>query len=144
VRDGRLMSVGAYPVGEAELHLPAERSQLALARRYVRDAAYDHGLDADAGYELEYAVNEAVTNAIRHGRPDMRGNIRLTVTSEGERLTVAVHDCGSFTGPHPCGELSSESAESGRGLALMARFVDELRVTSEPGATTVVLSKLRL
>jgi anti-sigma regulatory factor (Ser/Thr protein kinase) len=137
------MSVGTYPVGEAELHLPAERSQLSLARRYVRDAAYDHGLDADAGYELEYAVNEAVTNAIRHGRPDIRGNIRLTATSDGERLTIAVHDCGIFAGPHPCG-LAPESSESGRGLALMARFVDELQVASVPGATTVALSKLRL
>jgi anti-sigma regulatory factor (Ser/Thr protein kinase) len=136
------MSVaGANPVGVAELRLRADSTQLSVARRYVRKAAIDHGLDADAGYELEYAVNEAVTNAIRHGRGDAQGNIRLTATADGGRLTITVYDCGSFDQPRP--RRMSPDLESGRGLELMRKFADELHVARKPGATAVALSKLR-
>jgi anti-sigma regulatory factor (Ser/Thr protein kinase) len=136
------MRVGANSVGVAELCLRADSTQLSVARRYVREAAINHGLDADAGYELEYAVNEAVTNAIRHGQGDAHGNIRLTASADGGRLTITVHDFGSFHQPSP--RAMSSDLESGRGLALMTKFADELHVASEPGATAVALSKLRL
>ncbi len=42
------------------------------------------------------AFNEAVTNAIRHGAPDEHGHIHLSVLVDGERLTLAVRDYGTF------------------------------------------------
>jgi anti-sigma regulatory factor (Ser/Thr protein kinase) len=38
---------------------------------------------------------------------------------------------------------SDETAEHGRGLALMASLVDEVQLYIEPGGTTVRLSKAR-
>ena len=54
----------------SELHVLARRSELGVARKYAEDVAAAFGLDADSRYEFVYAVNEAVTNAIRHGAED--------------------------------------------------------------------------
>lgn len=124
----------------SELRLPARASKLGLAREYVREAAAAFGFDADRSYELAFAVNEAVTNAIRHGRPDAQGHIHLSVRADGEVLTVAVRDCGTFAAS---ALASSHTAESGRGFALMARMMDAVQLCVSPGSTTVRLSKAR-
>ena len=128
----------------SELCLPAELSQLAVARTFARQAADAYGLDGDGCYEFAYAVNEAVTNAIRHGLPDERGFIRVTITAEADRLTCAVRDWGTFTAPAEGPVASSDAgAEHGRGLMLMRILMDEVRLHASPEGTTVYLSKRR-
>ena len=123
-----------------ELRLPASSSALSTARQYVREAATAFGFDADSCYELVYAVNEAVTNAIRHGAPDEQGLISLSIVAYPDRLTFVVRDWGTFATPvlDP-----STSSEHGRGLAFMASAVDEIQLHSRPGSTIVRLSKTR-
>jgi stage II sporulation protein AB (anti-sigma F factor) len=123
------------------LCLPAETSRLGDARAYAHRAAAEFGLDADSCYELAFAVNEAVTNAIRHGTPDEHGQIHLSVASDGDRFTFAVRDYGTFVGSR---EHPAASVESGRGFILMSRLVDTVQLRVEPGSTTVLLSKVRL
>ena len=123
---------------ESELELPADRSELSAARKYVADAAAALGFDPDTCFEFVYAVNEAVTNAIRHGASDENGLIHLRIVADGERLTFSVRDRGTFVMPVLDGSVS---AEHGRGLALMASLVDEVQLEIEPGGTTVHLSK---
>jgi anti-sigma regulatory factor (Ser/Thr protein kinase) len=124
----------------SELRLPAQPSALGAAREYVEEAAAAFGLDEEGRYDFAYAVNEAVTNAIRHGVPDDQGQICLVAVASGELLTLAVRDYGTFV--LPVAE-SAVSSDHGRGLALMARLTDETRVSIEPGGTTVYLSKAR-
>jgi serine/threonine-protein kinase RsbW len=127
-----------------ELCLPAELSQLAAARTFARQSAAAYGLDDDGCYEFAYAVNEAVTNAIRHGLPDERGFIRVTITAEADRLACAVRDWGTFTGPAEDPAASSDAAaEHGRGLALMRILMDEVRLHASSSGTTVYLAKVR-
>ncbi len=127
-------------LAESELHLPAQRSELGVARKYAADEAQAFGLDADNCYEFVCAVNEAVTNAIRHGAADEHGRIHLSIVADADRLTFAVRDRGTFVTPVLDGAVSSEH---GRGLALMASLVDEVELEIEPGGTTVRLSKAR-
>src|ERR1700677_4337545 len=75
---------------------PAKASELAAAREYARGGGGAFGLDDDRCYEFAFAVNEAVTNAIRHGRPDEHGDIHLSVFADDDRLTFSVRDCGTF------------------------------------------------
>ncbi len=125
---------------ESELRLPAERSQLGAARKYVADVAAEFGFDPNTCFEFVFAVNEAVTNAIRHGASDENGQIQLSIVADAERLTFSVRDRGTFVMPVLDGSMS---AEHGRGLALMASLVDEVQLEIEPGGTTVRLSKAR-
>jgi anti-sigma regulatory factor (Ser/Thr protein kinase) len=123
----------------SELRLPAQASELAAAREYAHEAAAAFGLDADRCYEFAFAVNEAVTNAIRHGRPDEHGDIHLSVSADDDRLTFAVRDCGTFAASAFDRVTSSER---GRGFALMTRLMDAVQLCAAPGSTTVRLSKL--
>jgi anti-sigma regulatory factor (Ser/Thr protein kinase) len=130
----------AAPLLASELHVPARRSELSAARKFASDGAAEFGLDADTRYEFVYAVNEAVTNAIKHGACDEEGMIQLGILAEGDRLTFAVTDRGTFTMPVMETDATSEH---GRGLALMASLVDEVDVHIGPAGTTVRLSKTR-
>jgi anti-sigma regulatory factor (Ser/Thr protein kinase) len=130
-------------VSASELHIPARRSELGAARKYAGEVAEAFGLDADSCYEFVYAVNEAVTNAIRHGASDEEGMIHLSIIADADRLTFVVSDQGTFTMPVLDATEIAETAEHGRGLALMASLVDEVQLCIEPGGTTVRLSKAR-
>ncbi len=121
-----------------ELRLRALSSELGRARDYVRDAARRFGFDPRHVYELVYAANEAVTNAIRHGTADAAGCITVEVRGEDDRLTLLVRDSGTFVEPT---QVVSTTPEHGRGFALMASLVDDVRVSAEPGRTTIELSK---
>ena len=130
----------AVSLAASELHMPARRSELGAARRYAGEVGAAFGLDADSCYEFVYAVNEAVTNAIRHGASDERGMIHLSIVADADRLTFSVRDRGTFVTPVVDG---SKTSERGRGLALMADLVDDVELQIEPGGTTVHLSKTR-
>jgi anti-sigma regulatory factor (Ser/Thr protein kinase) len=123
-----------------QLRLPAEPAKLVMAREYAQQAASSFGFDADRCYEFVFAVNEAVTNAIRHGLPDEHGHIHLSVHADRERLTLAIRDSGSFRSPDANG---AARADGGRGFALMASLMDTVQLCVASGSTTVRLSKVR-
>jgi len=130
-------SLGALP---RELRLPAVPSQLVIAREHVERAALAVGFDARAVHEIVFAVNEAVTNAIRHGRPDQTGTIGLLIEHDRDGLTCVVSDSGSFIPSVPDG---SPMAEQGRGFVFMASLMDEVDLTRGPEGTVVRLRKRR-
>jgi anti-sigma regulatory factor (Ser/Thr protein kinase) len=130
----------AEPLAADELRLPASRSSLGPARRYVEETAASFGFDADGCYEFVFAVNEAVTNAIKHGRPDQEGSISLKAVADADRLMFVVRDYGTFAAPSLD---TGTSLEHGRGLAFMVSFTDEIRLSAKPGSTVVCLSKAR-
>ncbi len=133
------MRVRAEP-DASELKLPARPAKLAAAREYAHEAAAAFGFDAERCYEVAFAVNEAVTNAIRHGRPDAHGCIHLSALADGNRLTLAVRDCGTFTA---CDAATVANGEGGRGFPLMARLMDAVQLCVSSESTTVRLSKAR-
>lgn len=123
-----------------ELRLPARPANLDAARAYAHQAAATFGLDAGGCREFVFAVNEAVTNAIKHGAPDEQGQIQLTVLADGEFLTLSVRDYGTFA---PADMHHTTTSESGRGFALMIRLMDAVQLSVAYGSTTVRLSKAR-
>jgi anti-sigma regulatory factor (Ser/Thr protein kinase) len=124
-----------------DLCLPAQPAKLSVAREYAHRAAVAFGLDADRCHEFAFAANEAVTNAIRHGRPDAHGDIHLSVSADQDRLTFSVRDYGTFSGCAPVGAID---ADRGRGFMLMTRVMDTVQLRVGAGNTTVRLSKARV
>jgi anti-sigma regulatory factor (Ser/Thr protein kinase) len=123
-----------------QLELKAEPGELAIARRFAEAAAARFGLEQCERYELTFAVNEAVSNAIEHGRPSPKGTIRLQVAEEDGALVFEVEDHGTFApGPPAVDGLSKR----GRGLALMAATMDEVDVRRTESGTVVRLCKRR-
>jgi anti-sigma regulatory factor (Ser/Thr protein kinase) len=122
----------------AELHIPANSRELSRAREFVDRAARAHGLEREQRFDFGLAANEAVTNAIRHGRPDADGRIMLRVETTGSRLTLLVRDYGSFIAPQP---TTPRPLDSGRGLSMMQAASDAFALESDGSGTVVRLSK---
>lgn len=136
-RSGQLASTAQ--TRRTELRLPADATELARARRFARDAATGFGLEDRATYEFVYAVNEAVTNAIKHGSAAPDGTIGLRIELAGGSIICSVRDRGPFVSPpvHPGPNL----AESGRGFAFMSALTDKLELSVTRRATVVRLYK---
>ncbi len=124
-----------------DLRLPARPNELKRARDCVAAAAADFGFARKAAYELVFAVNEAVTNAIKHGSPAGDGTIGLSIDADGDALVCSVEDAGPFVPPGP--QHEPVTAESGRGFAFMSALTDEFELLVRPAATIVRLRKLR-
>jgi anti-sigma regulatory factor (Ser/Thr protein kinase) len=122
------------------LRLPADPSQLTVARRFAEEAAERFGLDETDSYQFKLAVSEAVANAIEHGCPYPDGTIGVALFEDGDALTIEVSDCGHFTT-----DLAEQGSlpERGRGLAFMTVFVDELDILRGEDHTAVRLTKHR-
>jgi anti-sigma regulatory factor (Ser/Thr protein kinase) len=117
-----------------DLWLLAAPSQLSRARRFAEEAAAAFGFDDDESYDFKSAANEAVANAIEHGKPCADGTIRLRISAQRSALTLYVRDCGSFAS-HAGSE--ADAGDRGRGLVVMASMVDEVEV--QPGASNTVV-----
>ena len=118
----------------------ASASELHRVRRCVDDAAAAFGFGSTERYEFVFAVNEAVTNAIRHGQPFSDGTIGVWIEADEDTLICSVSDGGQF-------EAGAEDrdawAEGGRGLAAMAQVMDEIELCTSSNGTTIRLHKRR-
>ena len=99
--------------------------------------------------DIKTAVSEAVTNCIVHAYPDCLGEIILKARIlPGHVLDLVIRD-------HGIGIENVEEARkpmyttggaerSGMGFTIMESFMNELRVTSQPGKGTAVHMKRRI
>ncbi|WP_133910549.1 ATP-binding protein [Streptomyces sp. NBC_00582] len=112
----------------ASCALPARFEAVREARQFTRRTLgqWDVG---DRFDDICLVVSELVTNALRHGLPDMapraadpNPSVRLHLMRWTERLVCAVRD-PSHDSPLPQ-DSEDFSAESGRGLFLVDSFAD--------------------
>ena len=118
---------------------PATPSALAAIRRFVRQAAMGSALGREQAEELALAVSEACTNSIRHTETV---ELRLAVHMDDGCVVVDIEDQGVFRQSLPVPEVDP----GGRGILMMAAFVDEVAIeegtAAEPG-TRVRLVKCK-
>jgi anti-sigma regulatory factor (Ser/Thr protein kinase) len=119
----------------------ADPSELIGVRRFAEEAAARFGLGEQERFDFTFAVNEAVSNAIEHGRSSPAGTIRVEVATEADALVFRVEDYGEFKPKAPMSEVVF--AERGRGLAFMTAVVDEVDVRRGESGTLVQLCKRR-
>jgi anti-sigma regulatory factor (Ser/Thr protein kinase) len=113
------------------IDLPSDLDAPAIARRFV-DEHSDH-LPRELIADAALLVTELVTNAVRHGRPQ----ITLQVCLEPPRFGVLVKDAGT-TIPTSNPQQPGADATGGRGLVIVDRLSAEWGVIptqSSPGKT---------
>src|SRR5262249_11865332 len=132
---------------ELKLRLPPDAQSLRLVRAEMRSLLDDHGFAAAGREAVLLGLDEVLTNACMHAaRAEPRDPIELTVTLFADRLALEVCDRGGGVAAPANGtaSLPEEESESGRGLFLIQRTMDE--VSFEPrngGGTRVRLVKRR-
>jgi serine/threonine-protein kinase RsbW len=118
-----------------DITLPAVPGAASDARRAVHELAAGQVGD---GYAVALAVSEAVTNVVIHAYrerdPDSEpGEVRVTVTIDGDELLVSVADEGTGMRPHP------DSPGAGLGLPIIATLADRFEVQRQRGGTRLLL-----
>jgi serine/threonine-protein kinase RsbW len=109
---------------------------LTQLRAHVLRLADEAGLERDRAEDFAMAVNEAVTNAIRHAG----GSGELAVVQDDQRRLIAeVRDHGP--GVPRAGRIARPPprAASGRGGWLIQELADRVEVRSDDRGTTVHL-----
>ena len=122
-----------------EVSVPASPSRLAGLRRAVR--AYLGGVSDEVTDDVVLAVNEVATNAVLYGsRGGQPVEVAVHVTHDWVEASVLDH------GPEPPPGLPAEAdtdelRAGGRGLWLLRRLVDEVRLERVKLGTRVTLRR---
>jgi anti-sigma regulatory factor (Ser/Thr protein kinase) len=128
------------PEMKRETWLPATPAGARAARSLVREAAAEAGLDGESVWDLMLAATEAVTNAIKHGKPWPNDCILFVTAPCPRGVCVQVCDLGTFDSAL---EPAAVEATSGRGMQIIAALVDRLELRSRHGRTLVRFEKHR-
>jgi anti-sigma regulatory factor (Ser/Thr protein kinase) len=128
------MIIGALPPSDRALHqilegLPSDATAPGRARTLARDSLTSWNL-LDLLDDVELAVSELVTNALKHGLPPIVLEMRQSSTS----LRITVSDGRPSTAHHEVSVVSQDDDESGRGQDIVAAVSDRSGV--EPTAAT--------
>ena len=111
---------------------PGRFENLAKISEFVVKAANAAGLNEDAVYAVDLAVDEACTNIIEHAYGgETKGNIQCTCTVLKNGLKIVLHDTGRPFNPArvPPPEVKARLKDlksRGAGLFLMQKMMDEV------------------
>jgi anti-sigma regulatory factor (Ser/Thr protein kinase) len=122
-----------------DLTLPPSSSHLPDLRRSVARTLGD--LDQRVLADVLLALDEAVSNAIRHGS---RGGdpVQVSVESDGEWVEMTVRDAGPTPRlPRLPAEPPPVLQTGGRGLLLILQLVDEVRLQRIGDGTRLVMRR---
>ena len=128
--------------GEVVLSIPSEDKYIYLLDLVVSYASKEMGFDEETTQQVNLAVIEAGTNAIKHGNggdPEKAAQFRFRIAED--KLTVFVRDCGSGFDLEDVGDpLSPENfmRPCGRGIFLMNALMDEVEYNMDENSGTEV------
>jgi serine/threonine-protein kinase RsbW len=116
-----------------ELKIPSELGYERVAREAVAAVARRLGFTAERIEELKTAVDEACTNAIRHGsQADAHMKVVVVLTADEKKLDILVKDPGAGTtppsevvAPDIHAQVEGRNPKGGLGLWLIRQMVDE-------------------
>jgi anti-sigma regulatory factor (Ser/Thr protein kinase) len=120
------------------VELPFDGAHLAGSRQFVTRRAVDAGLSSGQTHDLVLAVNEILTNSIRHGG----GGGTLRMWQDDGRIVCEVEDRGQITDPLVDRRRPDPNQPGGRGLWMANQLCDLVQLRS-PGNGTVVRLHMR-
>jgi len=117
--------------------------------RLIVETVHAHLLDTDwdeaAAFAVRLALEEALTNALRHGHGgDPSLPIELECRIGPDRIHIVVNDQGPGFEPEAVPDPTADenlTIASGRGLALMRAFMTEVVVTPPGNRISMRLDK---
>jgi serine/threonine-protein kinase RsbW len=129
-------SDGPAPHLDLSLNLPRESGSVPVVRRLAAQALRAFGVTDDDIHDVELAISEACGNVIDHAADTDTYEVKVELAAD--RCAITVVDQGGGFDATAVPERAEQSAETGRGLALMRALVDNVAFQSEPQAGAVV------
>ena len=117
--------------------------------RAVAEAPVDEGPAATCRDDLVQAVDEAVTNTIRHGYAGRPGWVEVAIRRDGDRFVVVVEDEAPVFDPRsvapPDLDVPPERRRpGGMGVLLMRTAVDTIEHRPRPGGGNILTMTRRI
>jgi len=114
-----------------------------MARNVVRSFLTQRGIAEEDVWDLEIAINEALTNVIRHTyRGDQTKPIKISILWDGEELKVFIRDYGDHVDPKLLKpRLPDPEREGGFGLYIIHRVFDSVEFSNVCRGNLLVLKK---
>ena len=132
------------PIMKHRLEIESRLDRVAEVRDWAGERAVEAGFSAGTVNDINVALTEAVTNAIRHGYGGEPGHwIHLSILVDDRAFTVTVRDFGTgFDAVRYESPDLREPRESGYGIVLMKSLMDDVSFHASPGSgTTLTLVK---
>lgn len=109
-----------------------------LQRRdaFMETVRHHVGWDLDE-YAARVVFTELLSNAMRHGK----GPISARLECDGSALRLRVTDCGGGFERMP--EPPAPLSDGGRGLFIVSRYADDIKLEGNPVGTSVVATLTR-
>lgn len=125
-----------------KLTLPSRLDQVAVAQDRVAQCVTVHRYSDQVAFAIRLAIDEAVTNAIRHGNggdEDKQVHIQGEFTDQRMRLTVC-DEGGGFDPDHLPDPTAEENLAlpHGRGVMLMRAYMTEVHFNESGNCVTLV------
>lgn len=118
------------------LLLPRDARTIPVARHICREALHELGVEAECVSDIEVALTEACTNVLEHSQAGDEYEVQVRLAERDCVIRVVDQGRGfDASAPVPRAE---DSAENGRGIALMHALVDQVKFESRPEQGTVV------
>jgi serine/threonine-protein kinase RsbW len=116
------------------LTIPSDLANLAVARNFVESFCRVHLLEPSVIHHLVLAVNEAVSNIIRHAHRERPGaSVGIQCVVHADRVEVQLFDEGPPLDFDALPHLDpGEVRVGGRGVFLMRCLLDEIRCEPRP------------
>ena len=116
-----------------------------FAGDWVQRACIDLGMDKTSAMQVMTCVVEGINNCVEHAYSERDGEVTLSVWEESGEVRVRIVDHGQ---PIPLREIPDDvldfqdpHAESGRGLAIMRAWMDEVTITHSESTNTLFMAK---
>ena len=131
------------------VRIPAELAEVAGVRALVRDVAGVADAPVACMDDLVQAVDEAVTNVIRHGYAGAPGWIDVTAALVGDRIVVTLEDDAPTFDPTTVGDPDltvppERRRPGGMGVHLTRQAMDTIEHTARPGGGNILAMARRL
>lgn len=131
------------PNGDDGISLWADAAALRRVRSYVNEVAQSAGFSREELGELQLAIQEAASNAVRHARPGHQAvPLSVKASVDGATMQVEMRYPGIAFDPSlvPAPTLDG-SRDGGFGVAIIRRCVDEAVYGSDGDQNVLVLRK---
>jgi serine/threonine-protein kinase RsbW len=149
LQQSAVFKANRLPVAMQTATFPGRYESLQAISDFIKRAAKEAGLDREATYAVELAVDEACSNIIDHAYAgENKGEIECTCTPAPDALTITLRDRGRPFDPTgaPLPKVKGplyRLKRRGVGVYLIRNMVDELKyeATADRGNLLTLVKK---
>lgn len=123
---------GFYPINEV--------------RNFIADICRQLGLKRNEIYKIKAAVDEALTNIIKHSYKSIKGSINIRLDSNDTKITIYMKDSGKTFKVKKAkrrtpDEIIKIQKEGGLGLSIIEHLMDEVRYVRKQKYNQLIMVK---